>query len=318
MNALRVAILGVAVVLSASAWAAIPGINVGPLIEWDVQNSTDETTIPNTGSLQEYGSQTIGHTLGYNKTPEECGDPVYNATGAKPVGAEGEGRAWFDFEQFGCIVATGSSPEPRLLGNQGYTFVGYFSISDYAWIDTTGIGGKATEMGTNTFLGVLNNGSFFSRTTVRDFTDGQWEMTRYTRQDDLSDVGIPTDGTWFQFAKVFDPANKEIRYYVDGQCVLTADWVWEWEYQGSNGVANDIPDVWHIQNNVDELGAVGYDNEWRLLKGVGYSYYAAYDYAMDDDQVLASYAFLSGTDVPEPATMTLLTLGGLAVLRRKR
>jgi len=285
-----------------------------PLVEWDLARTdlwdAQAGSIANSGSLTA-GPLTIQEGLPYGAmTASDVGMPQFYTDGGS---FDGE-RPYIALEKFSSVLGTNSASAGIFLSSSaiGYTQVGYYYISkDMRAQVNAGIGGKHYTNWQNEFLYSLGieqggNGSVTSWTAMRTPGDVWWEQ-----QDSLMDGQgnsiVPRD-RWFQFVKVVDIVNNEFRYYVDGELALTTYPTW------GGAPINLAAGDYRFYGNDDLLGAIGTGPD-RLVKGVGFSYFAGYDCVLTDEQIKASHAYLTG--VPEPATMSLLALGGLALLRRR-
>lgn len=113
------------------------------------------------------------------------------------------------------------------------------------------------------------------------------------------------DGNWHHVAGTYvpgpDPAYVEI--YIDG--VLSASAI-KW---GKGEIVTNEWDVAIGGNHKEVVGGTGYNYWFGLIDDA-----RIYDELLDADAI--NKAYMEG--VPEPATIALLGLGGLALLRRKR
>jgi hypothetical protein len=102
----------------------------------------------------------------------------------------------------------------------------------------------------------------------------------------------------YHMAGVVDVTNGQLRYYLNGSPVDSVTLT-----KTISGLSNDYALLGRALYNDPYLD--GSIDEFRI-----------YNTALTNGEVLAS--FNAGPDVPEPATMSLLALGGLCVLRRRR
>jgi len=301
-----------ACVLAVSAWAAMPT----PVLEWDVAASWD----PDTGTVLNSGSlpagllkPMAGDAGSWADPPGWAGSPVDPARFGEPryvPGGAGAGnRAYIDMEKYSWINLEGSSYTPKAAFGEaaGYTEIGYFYFSSgMEVLMNAGIGANHGWGNMDMFLysagsSPASPGRVLESSTVmyNPSTDRWWQ-----KQEALTVDGVEVipRNAWIQFVKVNDLANQEIRYYVNGELVKTTTYT-------------DDLTGYTFGSNGDIIGMIGTGQ--RCMNGVGFSYLAAYDCVLTPEQIAASYAMLT-TAVPEPATMTLLALGGLAMLRRRR
>jgi len=310
MRGLRVVTACAVCVLAASAMAAMPT----PVLEWDVNASWDSETgtILNSGSLPAGSLKPQVGDAGYWADPPGwAGSPVDPDLFGEPQyvsgGAGGSDRAYIDMETYSWISIEGASYTPKAAFGEaaGYTEIGYFYFSSgMAVLMNAGIGANHGWGNMDMFLFSPGNsppspGPVLQSSTVmyNPSTDHWWQ-----KQEDLTVDGvmvIPHDA-WVQFVKVNDLANNQIRYYVDGELVKTTAYT-------------DDLTGYTFGSNGDLIGMIGTGQ--RCLSGLGFSYLAAYDCVLTEAQIMESFQNLTG--IPEPATMSLLALGGLALLRRR-
>ena len=300
MSMVRATVMSLAVVWSVSAVAGtisdlFPALT--PVVEYDVTNWANNA-IPNTGSRTGTGSQVGGATVldesdwltyGYKVTSaNEFGAPVYRID---------EDRPYMSFEKFGHIKC---SRDSATTSNSfdfavGYTLVGYYRITEeFATFKEASIGVeyKSNE---NTLLEFGGNGGS-PKSMHRVWGDD-------AKADDMSDV-LP-DG-WFQIVKTFNTATKTVDYYINDRHVLTT------EYDFADGSSFE-----YLWGALGDIGVYLPSNPvaHHQVKGLDYGYFAAYNRVLSAEDVRDSYAYLTG--IPEPMTMSLLVLGGLALLRRR-
>jgi len=316
MNRLQVAIFWTVIALVLPVSAELPQ----PLLQWDVNSWAISTAamapgtafVPNTGSFDAANGETNGALrVGLNAS-----NPVrYVASGA---GAGDRAYVYLDgFSYVDSPTRYCSAGPSSVFGNTapiGYTEIGYYYLDSAALgaTDNAGIGGKHDSGGQNVLLSVTPGGSLLSSTALLDTAAVAWVY----KGDDNLGVVVPRD-TWFMIAKVVDLTA------VPGKCVM--DYYVYYSLDGEEMVARmtssfDVPETAVFYNSQYDGGeAKGWigSGVGRQPKGVGFSYYSLYSGQLDPDQIGQMYASLT-TAVPEPATMTLLSLGGLALLRRRR
>jgi len=327
-----------------------------PVLEYDVTNYAGGA-IPNTGVKTnpltgaplvgaQYGSQVTG---GKDVTAGPAG--VSRVGGAPEFVTPGNGRSYLSFQDYG--YATTLSPGWAQLADNtfniatGYTLVGYYrftpefySPANYAAIGSQGTG-NANINDRHQFITMYNvpaggkrlfswtmlayNNPTHTETYPNPAPGGSDPIARRLT-DELTDLlpggenynGGDTDG-WFQFVKVFKPAVAnpatgekewyEVAYYINGEYAFSS---WYKYLEG---------DVFSwLNGGLGDIGMNGYSaanpGDNMQVKGLDYGYFAAYNMALNAEQVAMTYEYL--VPVPEPATMTLLALGGLALLRRRR
>jgi len=303
-------VAGLVISLAAPAFAAtsvsdmFPGLN--PVLEYDVANWDGIGAIPNTGVRNHggpFGSQVAGAIFdNVAISEEEAGAPVY-------VGDDG--RPYLRFQQYGYVTCNDSpaTHENAFRLDVGYTLVGYYRFTEDFYAKEGGAIGMAHKGGwENSLLHIGWWGQ--GRDSITNVTNNSTLL-----KDDLSN-DLP-ENEWFQLVKTFTPImsadataieSYQVDYYVNGHHVLTNGFdaeendtfQWLWAGVGDIGVCRQ--------------GPLGIDPKHQMM-GLDYGYFAAYDRPLSAEEVALSYQYLI---IPEPATMTLLALGGLAMLRRRR
>ncbi|MBN2270771.1 MAG: PEP-CTERM sorting domain-containing protein [Sedimentisphaerales bacterium] len=139
----------------------------------------------------------------------------------------------------------------------------------------------------------------------------------------------------------FPGAEETSAHGIDGGKIVGSYWDSDWNghgflYDGSTWMTLDFPDAeWTIAGDIDGDSIVGiYRDSDRNVHGFLYdgSTWMTLDfpdaewtraYGIDGAKIVGSYEDASGTHgfiytIPEPATLLLLGLGGIGLLRRRR
>ena len=312
MFRLRVLAVCVACILAGSAMAVEMPV---PLLRWDVATSWDVSTgmVLSSGSLPAGAWNPVpGNVAYWLNPPSYDGSPVPEDQQAEfitrfgapqYVPATGDSRAYLNFDKYGMIALDGTGYGAGIYDSTvGYTEMAYLYVSsDMHVLQNAGIGAHHSYDDQCMFLYSSQGRNFHSSTVM--VKDGMtWAAasgfgTPARPDKDNVNALIPLD-RWFLFVKVHDVENQQVRYYIDDEL---AGWI---DYED---------DLTGFVYQGTAIGAFGLNE--RNIRGLGVSYLAAYDCVLTDDQIKASYATL--TAIPEPATMSLLALGGLALLRRR-
>jgi len=321
-----------AVMLAGPATAATQVAEWDVNTSWDAENKVVDSSLAGLGGL----------------VPQPGAN--YYADGAGP----GD-RAYLMLDQPSYVTVNTPAVNGSVFkaSDGGYTEIGYYylpatiPVTSHAGIGTAG----AAVTWANVFLYVQNGtSSFRSCTSMYNGSDywsstglvsggvpvpsaTQWHVynpatdTWTTTPMGTNSQGIGTNdfggrlfpaslrGQWIHIAKVHEICTDtfvddeevehhygEVRYYING--VLMGKEVYEYDLTGFNYVARS-----------DTLGAIG--SSAATVQGVGFSYFGAWSGILSDAEIMANYVALT-TPVPEPATMALLALGGLAMLRRRK
>jgi len=304
MHALRVAVAVVAIGLMSSASAATL------MLEWDAANwvaaSPGDTFITNPGlPWQEEHTGVTGYIPGTGG--EHSGvdsGPLVFLSGTRFVD-NGDDRPYVDFHDQGWSGGPQNSHAIFNATGTGYTEVTYLYMPHGMTIGTnTGFGTFHVTDFQTALLRTWGGGGwmmFYSNTAMKD-ADGN-NLPLYVDGDEEGINGLIHGmyGQWYELVKVHDLAAGEIRYYINGELAISTDW--------------DPGEGSTYANTGDWIGWFG-GEPIRWIQGLGVSYFAAYDGPMSDAEVQNLHKTYMG--IPEPATMTLLALGGLALLRRKK
>jgi len=336
MSLLRVAAVCLAMVLVSSASA------VTLLLEWDAANwaaagpgEVDAQGVPITGYLDD----TCNH-------PGIANGLITFRGGVRYVGVDDANntsnaiRPYLDFYDRGWSTGTNTytifnRPEGytlyRLVDEEpvvaatgaekgvgtgsGYTMMMYLYAPKTMSVpgDNAGLGSQQSSKNQNTplFSQSGTGSSLQSYTAIRrPFEHEDWAF-RSEYVDSYITPRTDNRGEWFMFTKVFeyDMVTGEgwLYYYVNGELAAPP-------------VSFDPgPDAFFSNGHGggDPIGSFGGQAN-RSITGLGLGYFAVYDGAMSEAQVQASYKAFMTAGVPEPATMSLLALGGLALLRRRK
>jgi len=314
MFRLQVLAVCVACVLAGSAMAVEMPV---PVLRWDVATSWDASTgmVPSSGSLPAGAWNPVpGNVAYWINPPSYDGSPVpedqqeeFIARFGAPhyVPANGDNRAYLDFDKYGMIALDGPGYGAGIYDSTvGYTEMAYLYVSSAMEVlQNAGIGAHHSYDDQCMFLYSWRGRGNFASSTVMTKDGMKWSaasgfgVPSWSDKDSV-DAYIPRD-RWFLFVKVHDIENQQVRYYIDDEL---AGWI---DYE------DDLTGFTYQGTAIGVFGAGE-----RNIRGLGVSYLAAYDCVLTDEQITASYAML--TAIPEPATMSLLALGGLALLRRRR
>ena len=354
MSVFRLTVVCLAVSLSVSALAGsvsdvFPGLT--PVVEFDAKNAVkvgevaavakpgnapanfdytyagqivDLYAIPNSGSRANTSSLVSACRAGGPGSEGYGGAPNYPGANSwlfagPPMPVLDDDRPYMSFQDLGVLMSSdGQGNTAARLSDScfdiaaGYTLVGYYRFAEnFYTVESTSLGMEHLkgDQKQNSLLEIGSRGN--GRSSLTTVTGGG------SLDTNLSEW-IPTDNSWFQLAKVFNPAamnpatnemGYKVEFYVNGEKVHE-DWC---AYGDANdsfaGLNAAMGDVGFFQNLHDypQNNVINFD----------YGYFAAFDTALSAGQVARSYQYIT-TGVPEPATMTLLALGGLAMLRRRR
>jgi len=286
-------------------------------LEWDVAASWDgEEGVINTGYIPSRQPDQQGESMllrdGSAYVP---GDGSIMGTGG--LGAGPLSRPYLDLPlgTYSYLQGASNAFQSSLFEHAdrtGYSIVGYFYFSSAMTIQhNAGIGTAHGVSGQSEFLYSNEGGANFQSWTqmiLKEKPDGWSDDDCRFRQTD--DIDMPRD-QWIQFTKVFNAVTGEILYYINDNPVPLLSSLFDANGDGISDVAD-----YKFESRGDQFGWFGTGNP-RRLEGMSVSYFAVYDGVLSTEEIAASYAMLT-VSVPEPATMTLLAFGGLAILRRRR
>ena len=165
----------------------------------------------------------------------------------------------------------------------GMTGLGSSTVSVAMWIKTTG-----SQNGDQKNIFDLREGVNYKFSLKTATTDDQLQL-------DMGGIGTVAGGftlnadQWYHVVCTYD--GSDIKLYADGSerasTPATGAFVWETDLQAHLAVTRSYP------GQFDEI--------------------RVYDYALSSGEVSDLYAY-----TPEPATIAMLALGGLSLIRRKR
>jgi hypothetical protein len=357
MNMLRVTAVGVAVLLAMSAGALPKMIEfdvthvdmtkvdsaTGRIVVADSSLNNDATMDPynfllNTGEWQvrpaglRMGNRTVTEAygskdnrgLGANGALYSRGDSLSYTVGGSEKTIASPDRPYLFLDQFGYILSTApSSGGPDVNGNVFSTYtnvntVGYSEVG-YYYIDSdadnavqgynVGLGSIQDAQRQNVFM-YFNGTGVASITAVYD-GDGTSAAGWKDHNDALT---VPRD-EWFMLTKVFDFQGGKLYYYLNDNPVPMLTSTFSDTYDPATATLHGYTDA--VSGNVgDHRGGIG-GNSSRQAFGIGFSYYAMYEGQLKPQDIANIYTNVV-LGIPEPATMSLLALGGLALLRRRK
>ncbi|MCP4377997.1 MAG: PEP-CTERM sorting domain-containing protein [bacterium] len=126
-------------------------------------------------------------------------------------------------------------------------------------------------------------------------------------------IGIAADNTWYHIAVSVDRTNAKLSWYVNGVAETVMTSVGSF-LDASGNIAAGFGNV-----KYDAELQIGGNNNGGAFQGM-VDDFAIYDIALSAGEVagLADGSLTPDNLIPEPATMSLLALGGIGVLARRR
>ncbi|MCY2929685.1 MAG: PEP-CTERM sorting domain-containing protein [Planctomycetota bacterium] len=195
-------------------------------------------------------------------------------------------------------VSAGATTNGVMDSNTSHPVYHYPSgFSCEAWIKRDGvtrINGPTVMAGREWAFGFVEESG--------SYTDALHFIT-FTKQDYFSANGvIPDDGQWHQIGVSWDGATSTASFFVDGVGAGT-------QIASTPGMRNATDPSFNTFN----LGR-------RVISTTGQEFRGWLDEAVvwDRQRTAADFTASYAAAVPEPATLSLLTLGGLAVIRKRR
>jgi len=294
------------------AVVALAGVSVGApslIVEYDVATGWDGSKVVDTSSNGRNPLVPSTDPDAWVSPPGWAGPPIPGSEFAMPQyvpnGAGPADRPYIDLDKYGQLGAwPGASPSA--FGAAGYTEVFYLNIgSDLGATSNAAIGAIHNTSYQNIPISITGGGS-----NLNSYTVLQDSGTYVQAASNLN--SILTRDEWLHLVKVHDRAANEVRFYVNNSLVLTTP------FDPGAG-------TWSYVDRGDHLGSAGFDPYWaggRQIRGVGYSYFAAYDGVFTVDDVAASYEALATApvqpEIPEPLSALTVLLGAGLLVRRRR
>jgi hypothetical protein len=275
------------------------------LVEYDLATSWTGTQVTNSGTLAAAAMTATHDTTWWAAPPAWAGSPIPADQFATPTyhaaGAGAGNRPFLEFDKYGMLGA--STPNFGVFGANSYSVAAYYRVgSDLHAPMNSGVGTQANTSFQNLFVFVpgTSTPSLSSYTVLYDSGTATWQQV----QSNIN--GIVTRDEWVHLVKVHDMDAKEVRFYVDGTLALTTPF--------DPGAGNYM----HWPRD-DFMGVIGWDygSGARQIRGIDFSYFAAYEGVLTPQEILASYQSM----IPEPAAgvvLLLLCAGSLARRGRRR
>ncbi len=327
----------VAVWASSASAVAIETVTVGDI------NNLPDTEIMSTDGTSGYGSVRYGYNIG--KFEVTCGQykDFLNAVAQTDAHGLYNTEMWTD--SHGCkIERTGSS------GSYSYSVaadradrpVNYISWGDAArfanWMHNGQPSGlqlpATTEDGSYRLYGAVTRAALLAVTRSPTATwvipsEDEWYKTAFHKADgptgNYFDYPTSSDTTPTNLLPAIDPGNTATfldTAWIPGPVYWRTE-VGDHENSASpHGTFDQAGNVWEWNEAVIDLGGGDISDIYRGLRGGDYSnsdgsLHADYRSYYDPSDE-GPFSGMRLAEVPEPATMAILAIGGLAVLRRRR
>jgi hypothetical protein len=208
--------------------------------------------------------------------------------------------------------STGEGKSERSLSVKTYEMLGALTI-----VALLLVAGNASAAIVSVSFDENGNGSWDGGLLTSGFNTPQEGGGHATLYYDLSPLATGAEnGVVSGDVVITEPdglTSDILRFIDDGSFVYVYSDNSDSDPCGSDLADTGIPTVWSPVVYMDEVGAEG---GWTGITYTPTSGQPGYLYWDDDPSKTVTYYFTS--DVPEPATLSLLALGGLAVLIRRR
>jgi hypothetical protein len=221
-----------------------------------------------------------------------CQIPVYNWDFEMAYDYSGKGAEW--------EFSTSSMPDE--LAIPGWTRVFDYSTNEPGIYDWTGVG-PCTYFAVSPDPNVGLNCAYSNGGEIRQILDGRYadQGVPVARLDHCTDYMLTVDGGWMT-GEGGGQFNGRIELWA-GEVML-----------GSETMVRPVQGYWAPTTLTIDARTIA------ALDGVEFAYNAPLEIRLisTSSRTCFDNVQLWATPVPEPATMSLLALGGLALLRRKR
>jgi hypothetical protein len=152
------------------------------------------------------------------------------------------------------------------------------------------------------------------------FTTNLWRPIDAIRNAGLVNNGIVADPTWTPLSDQLNGWTPPFPAYISGHATFAGAWAQVLkDYYGTDAISFDATsDDLAGTRHFDSLSAAAIeDGRSRIYLGVHYQFDA--DYGISTGQSVGDYVFANAfAAVPEPASVGLVVIGGMALLARRR